>query len=402
MKYNDNKQLCLEFDEFVPAIMSKPAYDQAKRRGTITVFGRGGNGSIVLIDYETLPYKQKEAVKEKYGDPYVYYTKQPLLDYVKANFDHEAEQFYNDYTLPNGLNLPEDYVAKYAKAVTWLRSIDHFTTDKKALKTLLNISITAFWVMAGELIRAKDVALPINERRLMEKLKQFKREGLPCMIETWRFGNNYSKKVNDEVAEALLLKLIAHPHKHDDTVIAANYNKWATKNGKQVITPAAVGVWRRKSALTTTLTRDGAGINYNKFSKRAMRERPSAPLLLINSDDNILDLFFKDGKSDFYRPAGYFIVDGYNDYILGYALGKTVTIELVKQAYLNAIHHVMEVTGECYLWHQIQTDRWSIDPQLKGELATFFSNQAHYTQQRLKYRKASILSALSARFGISN
>jgi hypothetical protein len=67
----------------------------------------------------------------------------------------------------------------------------------------------------------------------------------------------------------------------------------------------------------------------------------------------------------------YVVIDTFNDYILGYAVGETVTIELIKQAYRNAINHITELTGAPYLWKQAKTDKWAIDPKLEGELATF-------------------------------
>jgi hypothetical protein len=394
MKYHNKNILCLEYDEYVDCFNSE-LYKKDKLRKKITVYGLGGNGRQVLIDYELLPPDRKQAVKEKYGNPYDYVAKQPLIDYVKINWDYQAERFYNDFVLPNRNRLPETYVTKYTKAATWLNTIQHFTTDKRSLKQDLNISIAAFWIMAGELMHSQDVALPTNERRLKDKLKQYKDEGLSCIVEGWRFGNDNSKKVKDKLSEALLVKLIAHPHKHDDTIIAAKYNEWAIKENRDTITAGTVGYRRKQTAIITTLTRDGSAINYNKFSKQIPRDRPSAPLLLINSDDNIIDLYFKeDGKNGvnpYYRATAYLVVDPFNDYILGYAIGNDNTIELIKEAYRNAIHHVKQLTGDTYLWHQIQTDHWAIDSKKEGVLATFFNKQAHFAPATIKVAQSKYI-----------
>ena len=394
MKYHNKTVLCLEHDEYVDCF-TLDIYKNDKRRDKLTTYTTGGNGRQVLIDFELLPIDRKAIIRAKYGNPYEYIAKQPLVDYVKINWDYQAEKFYNDYVLPTKNRLPETYVHKYAKAATWLNAIQYFTTDKRALKQELNISIAAFWEIVGDLIRTKEVALPVNERRLKDRLKDYKADGYTSMIEAFRFGNNNSKKVNDQVSEALLVQLIAHPHKHDDTVIALKYNEWAKSTNHLPITAGTVGYRRKQTALLTTLTRDGSAVNYNQFSKRVERERPSAPLLLINSDDNVLDLYFKDttGKStnDYYRPTGYFVVDSFNDLILGYAIGETNTIELIQEAYRNAINYVRELTGDCYLWHQIQTDHWGIDTKKEGKLASFFSNQAHYTPATVKVAQAKYI-----------
>jgi hypothetical protein len=172
-----------------------------------------------------------------------------------------------------------------------------------------------------------------------------------------------------------------------------------------------VAYWRKKTALFTTLTRDGSAVNYNTYSKRIQRQRPSAPLLLVNSDDNVLDLYFKDGSNSYYRPTLYVVIDAFNDYILGYAMGDTLTIGLIEAAYRDAVHHVHKlVSGELgvvsksvagfsgsssddmyYLWHQIQTDHWNIDPKKEGRLASYFKNQAHFTPATVKVAQAKYI-----------
>lgn len=382
MKYHNKNILCLEYDEYIDCF-SIEIYKSDKKRGKLTTYGVGGNGRQVLIDYEALPTDRKQTIKIKYGNPYEYIAKQPLAEYAKINWDWEAERFYNDYVLPNRTRLPEVNVEKYTKSATWIKAIQYFINDRRALKQELNISIEAFWNIACDLIRTHEVSLPTTPRKLKDKLTDFKTEGYSLLVEAWRFGNSNSKKVNDKVSESLLIQMIAHPHKHDDTIIAIKYNEWAEKNGYEAITPGTVAYRRKQNAILTTLTRDGSGINYNQFSKRIQRERPSAPLLLINSDDNVLDLYFKEdngkSKSDFYRATAYVVLDAFNDNILGYAIGEEVTIDLIKAAYRNAIEYVKQTTGDNYLWHQIQTDHWAIDKDKTGPLASFFKAQAHFT-----------------------
>lgn len=398
----------MEYDEYIACFDRKEynpeeLYKSDKKRGKITVIGVGGNGRGILIEYETMSADRQEKVKAKYGNPYEYIRQQPIIEHIKYNYDEVAERFYTDHVLKTtGLKLPDAYIPKYTAAATWLNAIKHFTEDKKALKTALNISIADFWVMAGKMVRTHDIDLPASDRKLKDKLTKYKKEGYECLIEEWRFGNSYSKKVKDEVAEALLLELLAHQNHLDDTFIAARYNEWAAKNGRQTITPGAVGYWRNKKEYLITMQRDGKGANYTKYSPQIPQFRATAPLGLINSDDNLLDLYFKQQRvrkvkvngvekmvnETFYqyRPAGYFIRDVYNDYILGYAIGDEVTIDLVKQAYLNAIHHIMELTGGCYLPHQIKTDRWAIGPTGKKDtkLAEFFKSLAVFTPATAK------------------
>jgi hypothetical protein len=380
MKYNDENQLCITYPEYVECI-GLHAYDNDLKRGKLIKYGRGGNGNTILINYEALPPDRKASIKARYGDPYRYIVIQPLNEWVLLNWNKSAFEFYNSgYKLPNGDKLPEGYRDKYTKAVTYLDAIIYYTSDKTALKRDFNIKMQSFWAIAGDVIKAQKVSLPAHETRIKESIKKYKSLGYEFQIEAFRFGNNNSKKVKEQKAEDVLMKLIELDNKHSNEVIAASYNQWAVQNNFKIITPQAVAYRRRNKDHEVIMAREGKSAAYNKYSKQIKQDRPSSPMMLINSDDNVLDLYFKDisynngrkSENRYYRPVMYVVMDAYNDYILGYAVGETVTIELVKQAYRNAMAHIEELTGAPYLWHQIKSDKWSIDPDLKGDLATFF------------------------------
>jgi len=393
-----NDILCLEYSEFVPVIVDKrDTYQKLRERGNITVHGIGGNGRKVLIEFETLPYKYKKAVKEAYGDPYEYASKQPILNSLE--WDTNAHAFYMGYELPNGDKLPAsdrdmkgraqiNYVHRYTENATWLNMLDRLTTDKRALKRELNIPVMTFWQVATDMIKLRKVALPSNAKRLKEKLKNYIGQPAPSryeyLIEKHKFGNTHSAKVADETAEAFLKSLIAHKNNHDDTVIASIYNRWAEENGRESIVPGTVSYRRKMWANELMLEREGIAKVSAKLSKAIGRDRASAPLLFVNSDDNILDAFFVDGANKWYRPALYVVIDTYNDYIIGYAWGDTITIDLIKEAYRNAQRHVMQLTGDAYCWQQLQTDRWGISGKNTTELEAFYNSMGHSTPAGLK------------------
>lgn len=403
MEYLDHS-LCLEFSELVPAVMTKFSYDDFKRRDKITVHGIGGNGRKILIELESLPDKYRAKVREIYGDPYTFASKQPMLNSLEK--DYKAEAYYQSYVLPTGELLPDqdvdlrgkpqiNYVKRYTENVTWLNMLNRMTTDKLALKRELNISIMTFWDIACDLINVKGVNLPANPKRLKDKLKSFSvlrqaqgdEAAWESLIEKHKFGNSAAAKIADQLAEAFLKELIAHRNKHDDTVIAATYNAWAIENDRPEISPGTVAYRRKQWTKELTLEREGYDVFNNKYSKKIKRDRTSAPLLFINSDDNVWDVFFKSTTTTHYRPVLYVVIDTFNDYILGYAWGDTVTKELVKEAYRNAMRHVMKITGNSYVWQQIQTDRWGISNHRsvkKTELEEFYSSMATFTGQGLK------------------
>lgn len=418
MQYINSNTLCVTYDEFV-GLFGLETYKSDKKRDLITVHGIGGNGRKVLIEYESLQPKRKDVVLKHYGNPYDYLAKQPILDLI--DWDHQAHTYYTNYVLSNETKLPAcdtdpfgkpqiNYVDRYTKAVSWLNMLGKFTADKRALKQALNISVMDFWDIVSGLILKQNVDLPANAKRLKEKLKEFNSYADPIdryyfiMEKDLHRWSNSNAKATDEEGDALILKLLSAPEKHDDTVIAAAYNKYAKDNGKNTLTAGAIGYIRRKNEHILMSTRDGSKNAYNKFTKEIGRKRASAPLLLLNSDDNNLDLYFtvkyKDSKgkqvrNNFYRPVLYVVIDTFNNYILGYAYGDNSTHELIYEAFRNSLNHINQLTGGYYLSHQLQTDRWGLDVKMKNELGEFyrkvggkFTPQAHKVPQG-KYIEAS-------------
>lgn len=396
MRYIDSK-LCIAASELIPMVMPKKTYDYHRASGNFTVHGTGGNGRMVYVEYESMPSNHKEAVKDYYGCPYSYATREPIFNLIEL--DNEAEKFYYNYVLPTGDKLPSskydlngkpqiNYVARYKEAAEWLNMLIKISADKTMIKKELNLSMQLFWEAIINLIKVKEVHLPKTYKRLREKIKGYNQNGYGFLVETHKFGNSHSLKVVGDVAQALLKELISLRNKHSNVVIAEEYNKWAKENNLKTITPEAVGYWRKEWSVELLLEQEGSAKTYNKLSKQARRKRPTAPLLLINSDDNVLDLFYKNGDNKWFRPVLYVVIDAYNDYILGYAVGETVTRELVKEAFRNAQRHVMQLTGDAFSWQQIQTDRWGISGKNTTELEKFYNSMAVFTPAGLKNSQA--------------
>lgn len=329
----------------------------------------------VLVPYTSLKEKYQALVHYKFGDPFEYVSKSPIKSLVRKDF--EAEKFYLSYRFEGGKSLPKNYVDQYTTAASWLNMMKLVMADKQLLKQQLSLTPDQFLSTLTELIAANNIDLPKSSKRLKERLKGYQSEGYQHLISD-KFANKNSAKVTDEVSEALLFELIAHPNQFDDTVIALNYNLKAVEMGKETITPATVGNYRRKHNYMLMQQRHGSKVWADTFAKVIPGKRPSAPLLLINSDDNNLDLFYIDiedkTQGKYYKRLKMILVlDCFNDYVLGYAVGAEITKDLVKAAYLDAVYHVKELTGSWYMPHQIMSDRWGLK-----DLETFYTKLAHF------------------------
>lgn len=340
---------------------------------------------MVLIGFDSLRGDHKSKVEARFGNPYEYAAKQPIRDLIK--WDDKAEKFFLQYryTSTDGTDqpLPIGHVKKYTQACCILNMLIEATEDKKTFKKITKLSIKEFYDKVVEIIQEDKINLPSTYRRLAiskdSALKKYKADGYASLID-WRFGNAIAAKVNDELSQSTLLEMIAHPNQYDDVFIALQYNKWAKENSYKQIDPATVGNWRRKNEKDLVMYREGNAELKNKYLKQAKGFRPSAPLYMIESDDNHLDLLFLDPDDDtqhkyFHKYIAIVVTDSFNDYPLGYAYAEKLSTDLVRAAYVNAMYHIRSLTGNWYLPHETKTDNWAIK-----DLMPFYKSLGKYVQ----------------------
>lgn len=397
MKIFDEK-LYLEPEEWRNCGISEHAVGKAKNR---VKNGKNKSWDILkdpddlrrtLVGYEALNDLDKKKVNDTFGNPYEYMAKEPIRRMVTK--DLKAEAFFENYRYNGTRQLSEELIQKYTRAASWLNMLIEVNNNKKLLKKSLNLSLDRFYTYVCEMLNDDKKRgrlsgkFPSTYQRLISLRKEYEEISYSCLID-WRVGNALAAKVKDEVCESILKEMLRNSNQHDFTVIQRAYNDWATANGYKTITAGTVGNKYADWEYEIKAAREGNAAWYDKFGKIIHRKRPSAPLLLVGSDDNDLDLYFievkKDGKENpYFRYVVILVMDAYNDYVLGYSIGEEATIELIKAAYLDAVYHIKDLTGGWFLPHQIQTDRFAVDPQLKGNLATFYQNLATFTPATAK------------------
>ncbi len=368
MKFVDNI-LYIEFQEAVDAGVSTDTLKDARKSGYASwnFIDDPVDRRKVLIQYDTLKPKYQALIVEKFGNPYVYAGQKTVKSALEA--DHEALKTLLTYRFENGKALKDAEITALSKACDVLKHL--VSIEKRPIKQLGYDSKASYYDTVIAFNKREGIKLPTNYSRLREAVRRYKIEGALSLI-SGKFGNNNSKKVTDPEALGFLIKALSHVNNFGDSIISVQFNQWAAERGLPTITEATVGNYRRTHEREIILHRNGIGAFRNKFDEIVSRERPSAPLLLINSDDNNLDLYFIDGTNNYFRPVLIVVTDAYNDYILGYAIGTAPSKELVRDAYIDAIRHVRELTGDYYWTHQIVTDRWGLKSQ---ELMQFYEGQ---------------------------
>lgn len=374
-----------------------------------------------LLKYDDLADYYKELIIQRYGNPYEYVKSLSVTQYVTTDYD--AVRFYTyTHKLADGSNLPVkpvNYPEKYSKAAAWLNLMVKVDDGgRKFLESIGFSSKDAFYSFlctereytqneAGErvlvaerlgFLESQNIDLPSNYAKLKAKIKVYRAEGYKALISN-KFLNSNSKKVKDEVSESLLLSMLEHPNGFDFAFVAKKYNVWAKANGHKEITSSTARNYYYEHEMQLKAKRDGVAAWRDKFDKIIHRDRPSAPLLLINSDDNNLDLYFQrriTGKNGYettdfyYRFKLYVVIDAFNNYPLGYAWGDQPTKELIKAAYMDAVHHVKQLTGEQVSWHQILTDKWGLKSE---DLRSFYEAQGMFAPAQFSNARSKVIEA---------
>lgn len=393
-----DRQLYLEFADLVRFGFGSENYIKKElSRGAkwATTIKDPNDGRKILVDFDALPPNKKELITKVIGNPYDYYAKDPIRGMVQR--DTKAEEFFYTYRYENNKSLPVETIKKYSEAANWMNMLVRAQDDFKYIKDQLGISAASFWMAISDLIEKDRICLPSKHRPLIRKIKAYREEGYSCLVSK-KFGMKNNLKVDDELAESFLLQLISTPNS-DDVITARRYNMWAVQNGKEQITDRTVTNWKNKHRHLISQDKFGLKDTYNTYGKHIKRSRPSAPLLLVEHDDNDLDLYFQNTRTKGSRTEAYYynrfvlaiVLDTYNDYILGWAIGESYTQELIRFAYLDAVHHVHDLTGGWYFPHQMRADRFGLDKNLKNSLANFYKSIAIFTPATAKVARSKYI-----------
>jgi len=382
MKFISNT-LYIEFQEALDAGISGQTIRLAKHRNSASwsFINDPTDKRKVLIQYDTLKDQHKALITSKYGNPYSLTAQKNIKTLITT--DHKALQILTKHRFDNGNALSTDQLTEFSKACNILNFLQN--KSPKEVKAYGFNGMPTFYESVIELIKKEGISLPKTYTRLREAVRNYETQGVNLVIGV-RFGNQNARKITNGICIDLLIEMISHQHQFDAAYIAAKYNKWATENGHESISRGTVIKYKSDYELQTVFGREGEKKFHSKFGIVAHRRRPSEPLLLINSDDNDLDLYFIEGKDKYKRFTLVVVIDAFNDYPLGYAIGETQTAELTRAAYLDAIHHVHDITGEWCFWHEIKADRWGLK-----QLEPFYKQQADFTPAQAKNARGKVI-----------
>jgi len=370
-----NNTLCITHTELTSGIMTVGNLHKQYQRGRIERAVRGGNGREAMYIVDSLPLKYRNEVYRRNPDFQRTALAIPFADTVIT--DGAAYEFYRSYTYSDGKHLPASVVDEYVanasifNRFTEMLSLANSHRQKLGAKRL---NITEFWQdKATFLPLVADTlghSLPTSYRKLQAKYNAYMRDGYKVFISR-KYANVNAAKIKTKEQESLVIRILADPRNLDNEQVAEFYNFIASQMVEpwQPITGRAVGYIREKHDLTTAAARRGSGEFYNNKAMQFKRSAPTAPLLYWSADGWDVELLYQTTRIDNkgHRVTTYsnrvtmvVILDAFNKYPIGYAIGDHETPELIKDALKNAADHTRELFGERYRTCQFQSDRYGI------------------------------------------
>lgn len=356
-------------------VATRGVLQKREQRGKLVALTRGGRGVQKVYEYKTMPEDMKRMIDARL-DVYANTCRNVLEPFIEHNA--EVSQYFDEYKTAKGAHLPNSKEAPvrqtyYYNAIV-LEAIVRFLSSSKER------GHKASWTQVLEALCSLDrmaypFSLPENERKLKERVKEYQREGLECLIhKNYRRVEGGSTKVHAGLQQDMLISLIAEHRNFDCEEIAKAYNEWIRVQkaiaGKQEdeywkeITGSTVRLWQKKNRFITTASKHGGAAYRNQLAYTVQRSAPTKAMYLWVLDGWDAELLYqrKDGKGRttyHNRVTLEVVLDAATKYPIGYAIGITESAELIREALRNAERHVEELTGSMLRPHQIQCDNFA-------------------------------------------
>ncbi|AOW08712.1 hypothetical protein [Flavobacterium gilvum] len=359
---------------------------------------RGSLGCDALVVFDSLSQDWKDRITTKFGKPKEEVKKSWFAQHYVA--DREAFDFYIGYRYgeKNSKKLELDTIEQYGYNASVLNTVLIMKNNRKQYLKALGYTSVDIWDSLSRDVNAfRDVDhnLPTTKDSLRYKVNKYVKEGYAGLI-SGKFGMQNALKIKEREQEALLDELLAKHTNLDNTLIATVYNAIAEQKNWPTITAQTVGNRKEKSNLVIYAGRNGVSALSNNILMQNKRQAPTSPMLYWTLDGWDAELLYQKSTIDKkgYSVTTYHnrltmvvVLDPFNKYPVGYAIGTHETPELIKEALRNAFNHTAELFGQRFKPYQLQSDNY----QKKALTPVYEACTKYYTPAAVKNAKAKVI-----------
>lgn len=416
MEYYNNL-LCISFAELTegdprakdPAkrpILTEANFKYYKKVGKLQVVNRACFGTPALISYTSLPEAIKQKVAARRGsDPEQQVKHYVLKEMIRR--DPRAEQYYRSYSFEGSphKHLAPELAELYILNASVLNAVLELTGNRSLFIKQYGKPYNRVWPETSrelnEIQEAVGCKLPRNYQSLKRVALKYSEESYASLI-SGKLKNSNARKNKQSEQDALVAELLGDGRNIDNETVARLYNAVAARMGWPAITGGTVANYRKEHP-ECFAGRYGKKSLANEKLMQVKRTAPTAPMYFWCVDGWDTELFYQSRATDsrgrsvttyHHRPTVVAIVDPFNKYIIGYAIGRHESPALIRQAFRNAFEHVKELFGAYFRPWQLQTDNYG-----RGNLKAFYEAcTRHYTPAAVGNAKAKMIEPFFGRF----
>lgn len=377
-------------------ILSKACTESQLRRASLNY--------DALVLHSSLSQDWKDSLTMKFGSPKTEIKRSWFADHYEA--DRKAFDFFAAYTYgEDNRKLDLKLIETYTYNASVMNAVIKIKDNRKAyIKALGATQIDIWQSLTNDVNCFREVEhnLPTTSRGLRIRYNEYIKNSYVSLI-SGRLQNQNASKVKDDDQLALIDELLAKHTNLDYTQVANIYNSVAERLYWKTITPQTVANRKQDSNIVIYAGRKGSNALSNNILMQNKRTAPSKPMLYWTMDGWDAELLYQktalDSKGKLTttyhnRLTAVMIVDPYNKYIIGYAIGTHETPALIKEAMRNAFQHSQELFGAYYRPYQLQSDNYA-----KATLTPLYEAcSVHYTPAKVKNAKSKIIEPFFNRF----
>jgi hypothetical protein len=366
----DNSIKVIKYNALFKRMRSKTCTEKQLRRASL--------GSEALILFSSIERNWKDQITIKFGKPEEEVKKSWFSDNYRA--DREAFDFYvsHRFGANNDTKLDLDKVEEYTYNASVLNTVVLMKNNRKEYARALGFTKLDIWKSLSNDVNAfREVphTLPNSKDGLRRKASEYakalqytKKTAYKTLI-SGKLQNSNAKKVTEKEQMALLDELISKHTNLDNELIATIYNTVAERMDWKTITAMTVSNRKNTKKVVSHAGRNGVKSLKNNVLMQVKRTGPDAPMLYWTMDGWDAELLYqKTGLNDkshsvttyHNRLTMVVVLDTFNKYPMGFAIGTHETPELIKQALQNAMQHSRELFGDFYMPYQLQSDNYAI------------------------------------------
>lgn len=388
-RHNDSLNL-IKYRSLSYRTKSKTCTEKQLRRASL--------GFDALVEYNTLDIEWRNLLNITFGKPKEEVKKSYFAKHYEA--DRKAFDYFRHYRYGqfDEKKLPPEVIELYTYNASVLNTALIVKANRKAYAKALGVKNLDIWKSLSADVNDFDKVahdLPTTRDSLRYKVNRYKKEGYASVI-SGKYGNRNGTKVSTREQQALLTEILKKHQNLNYEQAAYWYNLTAKATGWKIITAETVNNFCKKNNINIYSGRRGdRNFKHNK-AMQVKRSAPSLPMVYWTMDGWDVELFYqketinkKGQKVVTYtnRLTAVIVLDPYNKYPMGYAIGDAENPKLIKDALHSAIHHTKELFGERYKPYQLQTDRY----QIKHLTPLYKATTKHFTPAEAGNAKSKVI-----------